>query len=54
MIVVSDTSPLHYLVLIDREFVLPALFGRVLTTPLVMAELGRPEALIRHAALART
>jgi predicted nucleic acid-binding protein len=44
MIVVSDTSPLHYLVLIDQVHVLPALFGRVLTTPLVVAELGRREA----------
>ena len=44
MIVVSDTSPLHYLILIDQVLVLPALFGRVLTTPLVVAELGRPEA----------
>ena len=44
MIVVSDTSPLHYLVLIDQASLLPAIFGRVLTTPLVMAELGRPEA----------
>ncbi len=44
MIVVSDTSLLHYLILIDQVFVLPALFGRVLTTPHVIAELGRPEA----------
>lgn len=44
MIVVSDASPLHYLVLIELDSVLPALFGRVLTTPLVVAELSRPEA----------
>lgn len=44
MIVVSDTSPLHYLILIDHVSVLPDLFGRVLTTPLVIAELRRPEA----------
>ena len=44
MIVVSDTSPLRYLILIDQASLLPALFGRVLTTPLVIAELGHPEA----------
>lgn len=43
MIVVSDTSPLHYLILIDQDFLLPALFGRVLAAPAVVAELGRPE-----------
>lgn len=44
MIVVSDTSPLHYLVLIQHESLLPALFGRVIATPAVMAELGRAQA----------
>lgn len=39
MIVVSDTSPLNYLVLIGRQDILPALFGKVLTTPTVIMEL---------------
>jgi predicted nucleic acid-binding protein len=46
MLVVSDTSPLNYLVLIRCETVLPALFGRVLTTPGVILEMlhaGSPE-----------
>jgi hypothetical protein len=29
MIVVSDTTPLNYLILIDSISVLPALFGRL-------------------------
>jgi predicted nucleic acid-binding protein len=39
VIVVSDTSPLNYLVLIEQVHVLPALFGRVIVPPAVMAEL---------------
>ena len=39
MIVVSDTSPLNYLVLIGHADVLPALFGCVLAPPAVIAEL---------------
>jgi len=30
MIVIADTTPLNYLVLIDRDQVLPQLYGRVL------------------------
>jgi len=37
MIVVSNTSPLNYLVLIDASHVLPALYGRVL----IPSEVGR-------------
>jgi len=44
MIVVSDTSPLNYLVLIEQAHVLPALFGRVVAPRAVMAELGHPAA----------
>ncbi len=47
MIVVSDTSPLNYLVLIDAVEVLPALFGRVVVPPAVIEELqsqGAPDA----------
>jgi predicted nucleic acid-binding protein len=47
MIVVSDASPLHYLILIDHAELLPALFGQVLTTPAVLAELKQQEALLR-------
>jgi predicted nucleic acid-binding protein len=53
MIVVSDTSPLNYLVLIGHDAVLPALFDRVLTTPGVIAELSHrdsPEGVRRWAA----
>lgn len=40
MIVVSDTSPLNYLVLVGHVDVLPALFGGVVIPPAVIAELG--------------
>jgi predicted nucleic acid-binding protein len=39
MIVVTDTSPLNYLVLIRAVDVLPALFGAVIVPPAVVAEL---------------
>lgn len=42
MIVVSDTSPLNYLVLIEQVDVLPALFGRVIAPRAVIAELDHP------------
>ena len=42
MIVVSDTTPLHYLVLINRADVLPALFMDVYTPPEVLRELQHP------------
>ena len=44
MIVVSDTSPLNYLVLIEHSRVLPLLFGRVIAPPAVIAELQHPGA----------
>ena len=44
MIVVSDTSPLNYLVLIQHVDVLPSLFGRVMAPPAVVAELRHPGA----------
>ena len=40
MIVVSDTSPLNYLVLIDEIELLPKLFGQVLIPQIVLDELG--------------
>jgi predicted nucleic acid-binding protein len=42
MIVVCDTSPLNYLVLIERVEVLPAMFGRVVAPRAVIAELQHP------------
>jgi predicted nucleic acid-binding protein len=43
MIVVADTSPLNYLVLIDQIDLLPALFGRVLLPQAVFRELQHPK-----------
>jgi predicted nucleic acid-binding protein len=40
MIVVADTTPLRYLVAIDCEHLLPALYGRVLIPPAVAEELN--------------
>ena len=40
MIVVSDTSPLNYLVIINAIDVLPQLFGEVYVPPKVIEELG--------------
>jgi predicted nucleic acid-binding protein len=42
MIVVSDTSPLNYLVLIEAIDILPELFGQVHVPPAVMQELQHP------------
>lgn len=42
MIVVSDTTPLNYLILIEATQVLPALFGRVYAPTAVMRELSDP------------
>ena len=39
MIVVSDTSPLNYLILIDEDGLLPKLFGRVIIPSAVFDEL---------------
>jgi predicted nucleic acid-binding protein len=44
MIVVSDTSPLHYLILIGAEGVLPELFGRVIAPTAVIDEMVHPHA----------
>mgnify|MGYP001266374093 CR=1 FL=1 len=42
MVVVSNTTPLNYLVLVGAEVVLPRLFTRVLAPPAVIVELTRP------------
>lgn len=39
MIVVSDTSPLNYLIIIGRASILPALFGEVVVPAAVLDEL---------------
>ena len=47
MLVVSDTSPVNYLILLQQETLLPALYGQVVIPPAVQAELQRshtPEA----------
>ena len=41
MIVVADTSPLRYLILIEEIRVLPALYGRVIVPPGVVEELNQ-------------
>jgi predicted nucleic acid-binding protein len=47
MIVVADTTPLNYLVLIDEIRLLPGLFDKVLIPRAVFAELQHPEASIK-------
>src|SRR5215468_12269501 len=42
MLVIADTSPLHYLVLIEHTAILPALFSYVIIPPVVAEELQRP------------
>lgn len=42
MIVIADTGPVNYLILIGEIEVLPALYGRVLVPPSVCEELKRP------------
>jgi predicted nucleic acid-binding protein len=44
MLVVADTSPINYLVLLEHTAVLPALYTRVFLPPAVMLELRDAEA----------
>jgi hypothetical protein len=44
MLVVADTSPINYLVLLEHTAVLPALYTRVLLPPAVVLELLDAEA----------
>ena len=44
MVVVSNTTPLHYLVLIEVVDVLHSLYGRVVIPPAVASELSHPVA----------
>jgi predicted nucleic acid-binding protein len=43
-VVVSDTTPLHYLVLIGRDSVLERLYGQVIVPPAVLQELSHAAA----------
>jgi predicted nucleic acid-binding protein len=43
MIVIADTTPLNYLVLIDAAHLLPRLFGQVFIPPAVWDELNDPD-----------
>jgi predicted nucleic acid-binding protein len=42
-LVVSDTTPLNYLILIGHVDVLPSLFGKVLVPPAVIEEMKHPK-----------
>lgn len=44
MMVIADTSPVNYLVLIGSVDILPQLYGRVLVPPSVCSELQHPRA----------
>ncbi len=44
MVIVADTSPINYLVLIDHIVILPRLYTRVLIPPAVFDELTHPAA----------
>jgi predicted nucleic acid-binding protein len=41
-VVVSDTTPLHYLILIGQDSILEKKYRRVLVPPAVLQELGHP------------
>jgi len=43
-VVIADTSPLNYLILIGEVELLPHLFGEILVPDVVASELGDPEA----------
>jgi hypothetical protein len=44
MVVVADTSPINYLVLIDQIQILPRLYTRILILTAVLSELKHPVA----------
>lgn len=39
MIIISDTTPLHYLILIKTEGILPVLFGEIIIPDAVFGEM---------------
>jgi predicted nucleic acid-binding protein len=44
MVVVADTSPINYLILIDQIDLLPRLYSRIVIPPAVLGELKHPGA----------
>ena len=44
-VVIADTSPINYLLLIGEIAILPRLYGQVLIPPEVLAELSDTDAL---------
>jgi predicted nucleic acid-binding protein len=50
MIVIADSTPLHYLILIHQTDLLPRLFDRILIPPAVFEELQHQETpdFVRH------
>lgn len=44
MIVVSDTTPIHYLILIGKDPILPQLFSEVIIPDVVLSEMTHPNA----------
>ena len=46
-LVVSDTSPLHYLVQLGHQQVLPQLFGQILIPPFVRTEMQQSSSNIK-------
>ena len=49
MIVVADTSPLHYLILIGETELLPILFGEIAIAEAVARELLHPKRPLQYA-----
>ena len=43
-VVVSDTTPLHYLILVGQDSVLEKLYGQVIVPPAVLQELNHQAA----------
>jgi predicted nucleic acid-binding protein len=54
MIVISDTSPLNYLILIGQENLLPTLFGQVCVPQTVFDELSAEGASVQVRSWAQT
>ena len=44
MVIIADTSPLNYLLLIDEVDILPKLYSHIVIPEAVFAELQRPKA----------
>jgi predicted nucleic acid-binding protein len=43
-VVISDTTPLHYLILVGQETVLEKLYGKVFIPPAILLELSHASA----------